>query len=243
MRIALIGYGKMNRAIAAIAAARGHEIGPCITSTQTLLAADLGGIDLVMEFSTPKSAVANLTILAERAIPTIAGTTGFSPETLGPVREIVARKNGAMLWSPNFSIGMNLFLQLTEQLSRLINARTEYDIFVRETHHRLKADAPSGTGWRIAETIVAAGDRKRAIVTGCPNRALEPSELHISSARGGSSPGCHCVTVDGPDDTIELTHTARSRDVFASGAVRAAEWLAGKSGWFDMEDFLSSLRS
>jgi 4-hydroxy-tetrahydrodipicolinate reductase len=243
MIIALIGYGRMNRAIEAIAVERGHTISQRITSTKSLAAADLGGSDIALEFSTPESAMANLSLLAERGARTVAGTTGFEPEALAGVRAIVERTKGALLWSPNFAIGVHLFWQLAQQATRLANAFSEYDVFVHETHHRLKADAPSGTGKRTAELIIAASERKRTIVTGCPIRALEPSELHLSSSRGGSSPGVHRVTFDSADDTIELIHTARSRNAFARGAVQVAEWLAGKTGYFTMDDFLAAQQS
>jgi 4-hydroxy-tetrahydrodipicolinate reductase len=243
MNIVLVGYGRMNRAIEAIAVARGHAIAHRITSTEMLAAADIAGSDIALEFSTPGSAIANLTLLAERRIRTVAGATGFAPEALDRVRAIVEETSGAMLWSPNFAIGVHLFWQLVQQATHLANQFSEYDVFVHETHHRLKADAPSGTGRRTAEIILAASDSKRAIVADCPNRALDPSELHVSSSRGGASPGAHSVTFDSPDDTIELIHTARSRSAFARGAVRVAEWLVSKTGYFTMENFLSAPQS
>jgi 4-hydroxy-tetrahydrodipicolinate reductase len=243
MNIVLVGYGRMNRAIEAIAVARGHTIGQRITSTEMLSAADLTGVDMAMEFSTPGSAVENLMVLAEAGIRTVAGTTGFAPEALDRVRAVVERTQGAMLWSPNFSIGVHLFWQLAREATRLANEFSEYDVFVHETHHRLKADAPSGTGRTTAELIIAASERKRSIVTDSPNRVLDPSELHLSSSRGGSSPGAHCVTFDSPDDTIELIHTARSRAAFARGAVQVAEWLVSKTGYFNMKDFVAAPQS
>jgi 4-hydroxy-tetrahydrodipicolinate reductase len=240
MNIVLVGYGRMNRAIEAIAIARGHTIGHRITSTKMLAAADLNGIDMAMEFSTSGSAIENLTLLAERRIRTVAGTTGFAPEALDRVRAIVERTDGAMLWSPNFAIGVHLFWQLAQEATRLANEFSEYDVFVHETHHRMKTDAPSGTGLKTAEAIVAVSERKRSIVMDSPQRALDPSELHLSSSRGGSSPGAHSVTFDSPDDTIELIHTARSRDAFARGAVKVAEWLVSKTGSFTMKDFLAA---
>jgi 4-hydroxy-tetrahydrodipicolinate reductase len=243
MNIVLIGYGRMNRAIEAVAVARGHTIGQRVTSTEMLSAADLTGVDMAMEFSMPGSAVENLMVLAEAGIRTVAGTTGFAPESLDGVRAIVERAQGAMLWSPNFSIGVHLFWQLVREATRLANEFSEYDVFVHETHHRLKADAPSGTGRSTAEMILAVSERKRSIVIDSPNRVLDPSELHLSSSRGGSSPGAHSVTFDSPDDTIELIHTARSRDAFARGAVQVAEWLVSKTGYFTMKDFLAAPKS
>jgi 4-hydroxy-tetrahydrodipicolinate reductase len=240
MKIALIGYGRMNRAIEAVAVERGHSISQRITSTPALTAADLSGINVAIEFSTANSAVVNLRLLAERGVRTIAGATGFPTEALATIRAIIEQSRGALLWSPNFSIGVHLFWQLVQHATRLANGFPEYDVFVHETHHRMKVDAPSGTALRTAETVVAAGGRKRTIVTGNPERALEPSELHVSSSRGGSSPGEHTVTFDSPDDTIKLQHTARSRGAFARGAVQGAEWLADKTGYFTMDDFIAA---
>jgi len=243
MNIVLVGYGRMNRAIEAIAAARGHTIGQRISSTDALLATDFAGIDMAMEFSTPGAAIENLMVLAEAGIRTVAGTTGFPPESLDRVRVVVERTRGAMLWSPNFSIGVHLFWQLVREATRLANEFSEYDVFVHETHHRLKADAPSGTGRTTAEMIIAASERKRSIVLDLANRVLDPSELHLSSSRGGSSPGAHSVIFDSPDDTVELIHTARSRDAFARGAVQVAEWLVKKTGYFTMKDFVAAPQS
>jgi 4-hydroxy-tetrahydrodipicolinate reductase len=240
MKIALIGYGRMNRAIEAIAVERGHSIALRITRTPDLAAAALRDIDIAIEFSTAKSAVANLTLLAERGVRTIAGATGFPTDALATIRPIVGQSRGALLWSPNFSIGVHLFWQLVQHATRLANAFPEYDVFVHETHHRMKVDAPSGTAVRTAEAIVAASDRKRTIVTGNAVWPLEPSELHVSSSRGGSSPGEHTVKFDSPDDTIELQHIARSRGAFARGAVQSAEWLADKTGYFTMDDFIAA---
>jgi 4-hydroxy-tetrahydrodipicolinate reductase len=243
MKIALIGYGRMNRAIEAIAVERGHSIALRITRTPQLAAADLGDIDVAIEFSTAKSAVANLALLAERAVRTIAGATGFPNDALAAIRPIVERSRGALLWSPNFSIGVHLFWQLVQHATRLANAFPEYDVFVHETHHRMKVDAPSGTALRTAETVVAASDRKSSIVTGNAARSLEPSELHVSSSRGGSSPGEHTVTFDSPDDTVAIHHVARSRNSFARGAVQVAEWIVGKTGFFTMDDYLNAPQS
>ena len=205
-----------------------------------LAAADLRDVDVAIEFSTAASAIANLTLLAERGVRTIAGATGFPTEALESIRGIVERRRNAVLWSPNFSVGVHLFWQLVQHATRLANAFPEYDVFVQETHHRLKADAPSGTALRTAMTIIAGSEHKRTIVTGDASRVLEPSELHVSSSRGGSSPGEHTVKFDSMDDSIELHHIARSRGAFARGAVQVAEWLADKTGYFTMDDFLAA---
>jgi 4-hydroxy-tetrahydrodipicolinate reductase len=240
MKIALIGYGRMNRAIETIAVERGHTISQRVTSTPALAAADLHDIDVAIEFSTAQSAVANLIVLAERGVRTIAGATGFPTDALTAIRPIVEQSRGALLWSPNFSIGVHLFWQLVEHATRLANAFPEYDVFVHETHHRMKVDAPSGTAIQTAEMVVAASNHKRTVVTGNAARPLESSELHVSSSRGGSSPGEHTVTFDSLDDTIRLQHTARSRGAFARGAVQGAEWLADKVGYFTMDDFIAA---
>lgn len=145
------------------------------------------------------------------------------------------------MWGNNFSIGAHLLFKLTAEAASLIENLTDYDIMIHEIHHKMKKDSPSGTALTLAEKILQNNARKTVIQTGTLNRAIRPEELHVVGIRGGSVPGVHTVTVDGPHDTIELTHTARSRCGFATGSVMAAEWLKDRQGFFRVEDFIDDL--
>ena len=146
------------------------------------------------------------------------------------------------IYSGNFSIGVQLFLALVSQAGRIINRIDSYDVAVSETHHREKADSPSGTALMTASKLLGAIDRKKGLQIGNPEGRIEKDMISISSSRVGYVPGIHTVTIDGPADTIEITHTARSREGFAEGAVRAARWIAGKpAGIYTMDDFVADL--
>jgi 4-hydroxy-tetrahydrodipicolinate reductase len=227
MRLAIIGYGRMGRAIASLAPARGHEIAWVIDEAENpegaaLTPAQLGGIDAAFEFTTPTAAPVNLARLFEAGIPVVCGTTGWSAE-LPRITGLVRERHGALVHASNFSVGVQLFLRAARELARAFSGRPEFDGFIIEEHHAKKLDAPSGTANTLREHIRVA-DAAR--------------EFPITSIRAGAVPGIHTLTYDGPHETVTLTHSARSRDTFAAGALLAAEWLPGHTGVFTFEDVL-----
>lgn len=242
MNITLIGYGRMGKEVEAQALARGHRIMHRFTESDALAQADLGGTDVAIEFTKPDAAVGNIELLATKGITTVVGTTGWYDD-LPRVRAVVEKHGISFLSAPNFSLGVHLFLRILGEAALLVDACPEYDVFGNEEHHARKADAPSGTALKAAEVLLGRIRRKKTLVTEALHRAPLPEELHFTSTRGGSVPGTHRVFFDSPADTIELSHTARSRQGFALGAVRAAEWLAGKRGFRTMDEFLSDLLS
>jgi 4-hydroxy-tetrahydrodipicolinate reductase len=238
MRIALIGYGRMGHEIETQALARDHEIMHRIDKDDDLQSADFSDTDVAIEFTHPDTALANFEILSKKGVATVTGTTGWFDE-ISRVQDMVKKGGTGFLWSPNFSIGVNLFLRMIDQASKLMNAVPEYDVFAHEFHHNKKADSPSGTAVKMGNLLLKNIDRKKELVSDKLDRAPEKHELHFSSTRGGNIPGTHAIFFDSPADTIELKHTARNRSSFALGAVMAAEWLKGKKGCFEMDDFLS----
>jgi len=236
MNIALVGYGKMGHMIARAAEIRGHKIvcsvdpfaqdASCITSDiQTMVEAIRNsGSEGIVEFSHPSSVLANINALLPTGIPVVVGTTGWL-DKLEEIREKVSQNNTSLMYSANYSVGVNLFYRMVSEAARLMADFEEYDVAVFEAHHNQKADSPSGTGLDIAKRILAEVSRKTKLVTDPFNRRPEPNELHLASLRVGSVPGTHTVIFDSVADTIELTHTARSREGFALGAVRAIEWM------------------
>ena len=253
MKIAIVGYGKMGHMIARAAEARGHEVictvdpfasdATCVTQDKLAMvdAIKKSGAEAVIEFSHPSSVRGNIDALVPAGIPLVVGTTGWH-DAIGEVRTLVEKNKSSFLYSSNFSVGVNLFYRIVSEAARLMAEFDEYDVAVFESHHNQKADSPSGTGLEVAKRIMAEIPRKKKLVSDQFKRRPEPDELHLASVRVGSVPGTHTVYFDSSADTIELTHTARSREGFALGAVVAAEWLKGAGpGVFTMNDVFADL--
>jgi 4-hydroxy-tetrahydrodipicolinate reductase len=253
MNIAIIGYGKMGKIIERLACEQGHGIAAIVdpfTEGTSLLSGvkinksmtEAEGVDAAIEFTQPSTAAANIIALAEKKIPTVSGTTGWH-EQLDEVKSAIEINQSALLWSSNFSIGVNLFYRIAWYAAALINEFPEFDIGGLEAHHNKKIDSPSGTAKILAEGVIDRIDRKKKIIWETLNRRPEAEELHFPSLRVGAMPGRHSLFFDSAADTIEITHTARNREGFASGAIRAAEWLSeGKrQGVFTFDDMLNDI--
>ncbi|MBO0860649.1 MAG: dihydrodipicolinate reductase [Chloracidobacterium sp.] len=229
MRIAIVGYGKMGRMIERIAEARGHEVIARFDidnnrGGEGLTAENLKGADAAIEFSTPETAVENLRRLIELRIPSVAGATGWYSR-LDEIKKLAAERGGSLVYSSNFSIGMNLFFRVVREASELFARQDQYDPFLVESHHKFKKDAPSGTALILAKLMRESyGDRAPEAV----------------AVRAGHIPGTHEVGFDSEADTITLTHTARSREGFADGAVLAAEKIVNKRGVYEFSELLLS---
>lgn len=231
MKIALLGYGKMGKAIEQIALKRGHDI--ILKVDRDNSDYNFNNVDVAIDFSTPDSAVANIVNCFEHQIPVISGTTGWL-EHYDHVVALCKEKNGTFLYASNFSLGVNIFFELNRTLSKLMSNLTEYDISMEEIHHTQKLDAPSGTAITLAEEIL-----KNSKYGTWTLDASKSEALHINSVRKDNIPGTHEVCYTSPVDTIEIKHTAHNRDGFALGAVIAAEWIADKKGVFSMKDVLN----
>ncbi|HEY8460326.1 MAG TPA: dihydrodipicolinate reductase C-terminal domain-containing protein [Blastocatellia bacterium] len=229
MKIAIVGYGKMGRMIERIAASRGHEIIARFDidnnrNGEGLTAENLKGVDVAIEFSTPETAVENLRRLIELRIPAVAGATGWYAR-LDEIKKLAADHDSPLVFSSNFSIGMNLFFRIAREASALFARHDQYDPFLVEAHHKFKKDAPSGTALVIAKLMRESyGDRA-------------PEAVAI---RAGHIPGTHEIGFDSEADTITLTHTARSREGFAAGATLAAEMIVNKRGVYEFSELLFS---
>ena len=227
LRIALIGMGRMGRAIDALAAERGCTIVARLGADDmvTGLTRDvLNGAHVAIEFTQPDVAIDNAIACLRAGCPVVIGTTGWASRSAG-LQSAVESTSVAALWSPNFSIGVQLFLAIAHDTARRFRGLTAFETHVVETHHSAKKDAPSGTGIAIADTL--ATELGHAVP--------------ISSVRVGSVPGTHEIILDAPFEQIRLTHEARDRRVFADGALTAARWLAGvqTSGLYTMQDVLA----
>jgi 4-hydroxy-tetrahydrodipicolinate reductase len=240
MRIALIGYGKMGKEVQKIALERGHTIAAIIDPKEKekeISEHSIGSADLCIDFTEPGAVLGNIQKLAALKKNVVIGTTGWE-EALPQVKRIVQESGIGAVCSPNFSIGVLLFLKIVEEAAKLINRFDLYDVSGHEEHHRLKCDSPSGTSKILCDLLIANIERKKQVVYDRINNPIDPEQLHFSSLRCGSIPGSHTVLLDSPHDTITICHQARNRQGFASGAILAAEWLAGKSGFYTMNDII-----
>lgn len=246
MNYAIVGYGKMGRAIESVAAARGHRLTAVVDPSAPGFDAirldrqGLGGAALAFEFTTPKAAPADVRALLRAGVRVVCGTTGWTVPRASLSRIAAARRTGAVL-APNFSVGMNLFYRVVEQAARLYGATGLYDAYVREIHHRAKADAPGGTAKLLAARLLEASGRGGRIVSGLPEGPLAPADVHLSAVRAGHEPGTHEVGFDGEHDVVSFEHRARGRAGFALGAVLAAEWLERRRGIHDFKAVLDTL--
>jgi 4-hydroxy-tetrahydrodipicolinate reductase len=253
MNIALIGYGKMGKMIEQTARSQGHSISvivdPFAPDTQTgnkiaktIAEANFKSTDVAIEFTQPDMAVTNIIALAEKKIPIVVGTTNWYDQLL-EVNKVIDKADISLIWASNFSIGVNMFYRIAWYAAELANNFPEYDAGGFEAHHNKKIDSPSGTAKTLAEGVLLRIDRKKKIVWETMNRKPEDDEIHFPSLRMGNIPGTHSLFFDSQADTIEVTHKARSREGFASGAVRSAQWLISKRryGVFTIDNMMNDL--
>lgn len=239
MNIALIGYGKMGKIIEELAREQGHSVNVIIDPIAEIsrfgIKVDkdihkseklsLGNVDVAIEFTQPDKAFDNITSLAEKKIPAVTGTTGWY-DRMDDVKKVLEDSQSSLLWASNFSIGVNLFYRIAWYAAELFDKFPQFDVGGFEAHHSKKLDSPSGTAKTLAEGTLSRIQRKKKIVwDALAKRRPEDDELHFPSLRMGSIPGQHSLFFDSPADTVEITHTARNREGFALGAIKAAEWL------------------
>lgn len=228
MKIALIGYGKMGKAVEQAALKLGHQI-VCTVDQGDSLADHLALLiqaDIAIEFTIPSAAADNIRFCLENNIPIVCGTTGWY-DHYDELAKLCREKNGTLFTATNFSIGMNIMFDLNQRLATLMQGRNDYSVDITETHHIHKLDAPSGTAITLQQQITQSGKR-------------QPQSINITSIREGEVPGTHTVRYDSAIDTITITHQAHSREGLAQGALMAAEFAAGKKGIFTMKDLLGS---
>ena len=239
MKIAISGYGKMGKAIEEIAIQRGHEISARITSDREggdeLTNLNNKSTDLVIDFSTPKTVMQNVRMCFEKNIPVVVGTTGWY-EHIAELEREVKEHNYAFLYASNFSIGVNLFFELNKFLAKTMEPYSNYTAELDETHHIQKLDAPSGTAITLADDLITSNTRYKNWQT---DEVEQSNELLVRSHRENEVPGTHVIKYESDIDIIEIKHEAKSRKGFAFGAILAAEWLRGKSGFFTISDVLN----
>lgn len=230
MNLAIVGYGKMGRLIEQLAPEYGFDVRLRLdvnnnANFEGMTPDNFRGVDVAIEFSTPATAPENITRLARLGVNVVVGTTGWF-DHLESLREIVNHGNIGLIWSANFSVGVNVFSQIVADAAKLMERHSEYGAWAWEIHHATKKDAPSGTLLALVEKMKQSGYTK---------------PIDVSSNRAGAHPGTHEIGFDSGADTITIRHTARSREGFARGALLAARWLNGKQGVFDFRDIVNEL--
>ena len=227
MNLAIVGYGKMGKLIEQLAPAQGADVRLKLdefnnANYEGVTAENFRGIDVAIDFSIPSAAVENIERVSALGVNLVVGTTGWF-EHLDRVRAAVERNGTGLVWSPNFSIGVNAFFRLVSEAARLMANESAYEAWAYEIHHSAKKDAPSGTLWKLVEEMKKTGYSRK---------------IDVSSNRAGAHPGTHEIGFDSAADTITLRHVARSREGFAQGALRAAKWLVGKKGSYEFGDIV-----
>ena len=224
MRVALIGYGVMGHLVAAEARKAGDEIGAVFTSKESALAEKLKGHDVAVDFSVGDAVLKNIEACAQAKVALVEGTTGWKSHE-AEAKQIVNEHSGALVYGANFSIGVNVFYRIVKHAAGLFAAVDGYAPFIEESHHNRKRDAPSGTALKLRDLM---------------SEHLGP-DIPTSSTRAGYIPGTHRVGFDSEADQVLLTHTARSRQGFASGALLAAHWIAGRTGVFEFGEVMDEI--
>lgn len=231
MNIALLGYGKMGKAIETIAAKRGHNI--VLKASRHTKDYSLDKVDVAIDFSLPSVAFQNIRNCILKQTPVISGTTGWL-EKYPDVLSLCNENNGTFLYASNFSLGVNIFFEVNETLAKLMKGLPQYKVDIEETHHTQKLDAPSGTAITLAEAIIKQSDYKNWTLD-----TPKPKEIGILAKRIENVPGTHKINYESEIDSISLQHKAHSREGFALGAVIAAEWIHNKTGVYTMKDVLN----
>ena len=231
MNIALLGYGRMGKAIEQIALERGHQI--VYFLDKDLEEGDIRQAQVAINFSIPSAAVTNIKMALEQQLPVICGTTGWL-EHLTAIETLCKKKKGAFLYASNFSVGVNLFFKLTRSFAQLMAPQKAYEATLTETHHIHKLDAPSGTAITLAEHLL-----EHSAYTQWTLGEAKEKQLAIKALREGEVPGTHSIEYRSEIDALRITHEAFNRKGFALGAVIASEWIVGKTGIFSMEDVLN----
>jgi 4-hydroxy-tetrahydrodipicolinate reductase len=229
MKTALIGYGAMGKLIERLLIEQGDEVAVIVDEKDADLSAPelaekINGVDVAIDFSSAEAVLRNVEACLLAKVPLVEGTTGWNSEK-ETVRDLVTKHNGSFVFGANFSIGVNLFYRIVSHASELFSKFSEYETFIEERHHSRKKDAPSGTALKLKDLV----------------SQYLTKEFSVAATRAGNIPGTHIVGFDGIADTVELTHTARSREGFASGSILAARWLIGKNGFWEFTEVMDEI--
>jgi 4-hydroxy-tetrahydrodipicolinate reductase len=222
VKLGIVGYGKMGRMIEQLAPEYGFTVAAKADQSYEITAEAFTGVDAAIDFSIAEAVVPNTKALASLGVNLVIGTTGWL-DRMGDLKAIIAAGKTGCVWGPNFSVGVAIFSRLVSEAARLMQNEAEYESWAWEAHHSAKKDAPSGTMLKLVADMRAAGYSKH---------------IDVASTRAGRIPGTHEIGFDSAADTITLTHTARSREGFARGALKAAQWVVGKQGFHEFSEII-----
>jgi 4-hydroxy-tetrahydrodipicolinate reductase len=239
MKVGIIGTGRMGQAVEKVCAEMNCEVIAKFNRAGPLTEVNARSLDALIDFSTGEVGQKNIECAVRQGVNIVSGTTGWNIEWLKSIQQ-KGDLSSAVLYSPNFSLGLNIFLQLLDRAAEALGP-LDFDAFVEEFHHDQKADAPSGTAKKIEKILFSRLKQKKEILYHNPEGKIDPRQLQVLSVRSKSIPGIHKVTFQAHRECVKLSHTAFDRSVFAEGAVRAAIWLKGRKGVYSMEEFLSDL--
>ncbi len=234
LELAIVGFGRMGRALEQIAVRRGHAVraridprgGDGVTATEVDPAA-LAGVDVALEFTTPEAAANNVRRLLDLGVPVVSGTTGWN-DALEDARRLARERGVGFVWAPNYALGVQALFRIVRHAARLLGAFGEFAPYLVEEHHAGKKDAPSGTSRRLADLLVEATPDRSRWGPAPEHEAIAPDMLPVAWIRAGAIPGTHRCGWDGAGESLEISHRVRDREVFAAGAITVAEWLAGR---------------
>ena len=245
MKLALIGTGQMGSAIAALAEAEGHTVVARFDAASPFSEAAgpeaLNEADVAIDTSLPAVVVEHIRRCCQWGVPLVVATTGWYDRLADVRSRVETSERGAVLYAPNFSLGVAVLAQALRAIAPLLDALPDFDPYVHEVHHVRKQDSPSGTALMLGQILQEGLSRKTRLATEAQHTPIDPASLHVTSTRAGRVFGEHTIGIDGPFDRITLTHAAKSRDGFAYGALRAAAWLPGHTGLFTLDDMLESM--
>lgn len=239
-RLAIIGHGAMGHEVERLAEPLGITVTSIFDVDRPITSAKQANFDVAIDFSWPDAVLDNVRAAARLNRPIVIGTTGWY-DRMDEVRQVITDASIGCVWGSNFNIGTHLFLRIVRSAAELINPHESFDVAVHEWHHHRKKDSPSGTALSTAQNILAGLSRKTHVETETQHERIDSSALHVTSSRVGEIIGCHQVTIDGPYESIEITHSAKNRQGFAQGALLSAQWIQHRTGFFDVSDFIDSL--
>ena len=240
MKIAIIGYGKMGQMIELEAKKLSIPISKVINSYTELSSTIFNKDEVAIEFTEPSTCLKNIKALCLKGVNIVCGTTGWD-KNIDEVQKLVKNNNVGFIYASNFSIGVNIFWNIIEEASSIINKFDDYDVVGHEIHHNKKKDSPSGTALTTAKIIINNIERKKQIISNRLDREIKPSELHFSSSRCGSVIGKHEITFDSPIDSINISHDSKGRNSYAIGAINCAKWIKNKTGFYSIKNYMEDL--
>lgn len=243
MNLALVGTGRMGVTVARLASDRGHDVVAEFDSNRPFAnarAEALEGVDAIIEFTRPELAVSHIRKAIHLGIPVVSGTTGWHDDTDVVQAAVDENSTAAVLYAANFSLGIALLRRTLRAALPIVNAMEDFDVSIHELHHTGKLDSPSGTAVLLANDVLAGLNRKSTIQAETVHGMIDSSALHVTASRVGRVFGRHTITIDSETDEVVFEHRAKSRDGFAAGAIRAAEWLIGRQGIFTLDDVIDS---